>query len=287
MRSTFDQAYWIGHPDTLLPLRGARGSLSVEADEGVTFQTSMSGVVRARVRRKRAPRKWEVSIPAAHPGDIVGLQTLLAATLPPYQWVTPEAQVSNVLTPEQSILSDLIQPSSGLAHGGWWPLRGVYDGPGALSRVNPQAQGGNVAGVFLGPFPVPPAWVGRDVTVAAWLATARTAGARVQLQWLDAAGAQVSGAVRGSFVTGMDALRRSTATGTPPAGAVAGRLYIPYAEVIAQAQASWTPRPVTWVPGNGAMHTVIEEHSHDVRVAAMGRGKRVTDVSFTVREVGP
>lgn len=279
--------HWIGHPGALQPVVDY-GSWSTTDDLSPIIQESMGGGRRVRVRRHRPPRSWSFSIPSAHADELEPLRTLVTATLPPYQLVTAEAQVSNVLTPEQSTLSSLIQPSSGLGLGGWWPIAGEYEGGGALARLNPSAAFGNAANVFVGPFAVPPVWTGRKVTASVMVATARAEGARVSLQWLDAAGWTVSGAVGGDYVTGMDGLRRSTATGTPPAGAVAGRLLIQYAEIIAQPQATWTDAPVEWSTGNGADRVVITGLDRDTDLQVPdSRELRRADYGITMTEVGP
>ena len=280
--------HWIGHAGSLVPFKD-RGSVSVTDDVEPSIQVSMGGVRRARVSRNRPPRSWSLSMPDAHADDVAHVRALMTATLPPYQLVTAEAQVSNVLTPEQSTLSSLIQPSSGLGLGGWWPVAGEYQGGGTLVRLNPSAAFGNAANVFVGPFAIPPVWTGRRVTASVWLATAHTAGARVALQWLDAAGAQVSSdAVGGNYVTGMDGLRRSTATGTPPAGAVAGRLLIQYAEIIAQPQVTWTDAHVEWSPGNGADQVVITGLDRDTELQVPdSRNLRRASYSLNLTEVGP
>ena len=277
--------FWLGHPASLLPFHGFISPYSVDDDDDVKITKGMGGGVRARVPRDRPSRSWDIELPTVYPRDVANLRTLLTATLPPYQLVTPEAQVSNVLTPEQSTMSSLIQPSSGLGLGGWWPVAGEYEGGGALARLNPSAAFGALASVFVGPFAIPPVWTGRQVTASVWLATARAAGARVSLQWLDAAGSQTTGVVGGNYVSGMDGLRRSTATGAPPAGAVAGRLYIQYAEVIAQPQVTWTDEPTEWDVGAGADRVVVHGLSRSILTARPGQV--LQDVSFTATEVGP
>ena len=278
--------HWIGHPGSLVPVIDY-GSESTSDDFEPQVTTSMSGARRARVPRGRPPRSWSLSIPAAHNDQMAHLRTLATATRPPYQLVTAEAQVSNVLTPERSTMSSLISPSE-LSLGGWWPIASEHQGGGALTRLNPSAAFGNAANVFVGPVATPPVWTGRPVTASAWLATARATGARVVLQWLDAAGAQITPPAYGNFVTGMDGLRRSTATGTPPVGTVAGRLLIQYAEVIAQPQVTWTDAPVEWTVGNGANAVVITGLSRDTDLAVPDdRNLRRGDYSLTLAEVGP
>jgi len=275
--------HWIGHPGSLVPVIDY-GSESTSDDFEPQVSTSMSGVRRARVPRGRPPRSWSLSIPAAHNDQMAQLRTLAASTLPPYQLVTAEAQVSNVLTPERSVMSD---SNPALSLGGWWPIAGEYQGGGALTRLNPSAAFGQMAPVYIGPAPVPPVWTGREVTASVLVGTARAEGAQVGLQWLDAAGKLMS--TRWSTrVTGMDGLRRTTATGTPPAGAVACKLIVYYAEVIAQPQVTWTDAPVEWTVGNGADAVVITGLSRDTDLAVPDdRNLRRGDYSLTLAEVGP
>lgn len=225
-------------------------------------------------------------MPSAHADELASVRSLLTATLPPYVLVTAEAQVSNVLTPERSTMTSLLLPSAGLGLGGAFPLEGgAYS---TVTRLNPSAAFGNMAAVRVGPCPVPPTWTGRTVTVSAWVATARAAGALVVLQWLNAAGVAISGAVNGSSVTGMDVLRRSTASGVPPAGAVACRVEIQYAEIVAQPQVTWTDGPVEWSPGNGADRVVITGLDRDTELQVPdSRHLRRASYSLNLTEVGP
>lgn len=278
--------HWIGHPGALVPFIDY-GSEGVSDEHAPVIQEGMGGGRRVRVPRGRAPRSWKMTIPAAHADDVAHLRTLMAATLPPYQLVTAEAQVSNVLTPERSTLQSLISPS-GLALGGWFPIASEYQGGGAMARLNPSAAFGNLAGVWVGPCPIPPIWTGRKVTASAYLATARAAGARVSLQWLAATGATMT-QINGTYVTGMDGLRRSTVTATPPAGAAACRLYIQYAEILAQPQVTWTDAPIPeWSLGNGADQVVPTESSRDTDLAVPDNyGLRRGDYQLAFTEVVP
>ena len=275
--------HWIGHAGSLVPFKD-RGSVSVTDDVEPSIQVSLGGVRRARVSRNRAPRSWSLSMPDAHADDVAHVRSLMTATLPPYQLVTAEAQVSNVLTPERSVMSD---SNPELSLGGWWPIAGEYQGGGALVRLNPSAAFGQMAPVYIGPAPVPPVWTGREVTASVLVATARAEGAQVGLQWLNAAGNLLS-TIWSARVTGMDGLRRVTATGAPPAGAVACKLVVYYAEVIAQPQVTWTDAPVEWTVGNGADAVVITGLDRDTELQVPdSRNLRRGDYSLNLTEVGP
>lgn len=281
--------HWIGHPGSLGWIVD-RGEESVEDDIDVRVSTSMGGGRRVRVQRVRPLRAWSLQIPESHADEVRHLRSLLTSTIGPYQLITSHAQVSNVLTPERAEMMSLITPSAGLGQAGGWPIAAESGGGWTTTtKVNPSANGGAQGVVRVGPAPTPPWHTGRKVTVSAMLGTQRTAGAYVVLDWLDAAGAQIGAGVNGNAVTGMDGLRRSTATGTPPFGAVACRIGIVYAEVIGQPQVTWTDAPIEeWAPGEGADRMVVTASSRQTGLAVPDSyALRRSTHSFTLLETGP
>lgn len=276
--------HWLGYPGGLHPVVDL-GEESVTDDIAVSTFEPLGGGRRVFVPRARPLRSWSLSIPAAHADEVAHLRTLLAATMPPYTLVTADAQVSNVLTPERSVMGGLLQGSLSLA--GSWPIESASGGGwSTVTGLNPAAAGGAQGLVRIGPAPIPPLWTQRPVTASVLLATARTAGAYVVLDWLDAAGAQVGAGVNGNSVTGMDALRRSSVTATPPWGAAACRIGVVYAEVVAQPQVTWTDAVIPeWTVGNGADRVVVTSSSRSTSMAvpdayALRRG----DHSYTLME---
>lgn len=278
--------HWIGHPGSLLPIMDY-GAESVSDDVEVKASApSLGGGVRVRVSRGRPGRSWSLSIPTAHSDDVGHVRTLQSATLPPYQLVTAHAQVSNVLTPDRSVWRSLMPGSVTVSLAGAWPLAG--GGWSTVTALNPSAAFGNQALVRVGPCPTPPVFTGRKVTISARLGTARTAGAYVILDWLNAAGVQIGAGVNGNAVTGMDALRRSTVTAAPPAGAVSCRLGIAYAEILAEPQVTWTDAPIQeWSIGEGADRVVITGFSRDTTMAVPDQyALRRSNYSLTLMEPG-
>ena len=281
--------HWIGHPGALSWIVD-RGEESVEDQIDVRVSTSMGGGVRARVQRVRPLRSWSLQIPNAHADEVAHLRSLATSTLGSYQLITSHAQVSNVLTPERAEMMSLITPSAGLGLAGGWPIAPESGGGWTTSaRVNPAAVGGAQGVVRVGPAPTPPIWTGRKVSVSLLLATQRAAGCYATLDWLDAAGAQVGSGINGNTVTGMDALRRSTVTGTPPWGAVACRVGAVYAEVLSRPQVTWTDAPIEeWSPGEGADRVVVTSSSRQTDMAVPDDyALRRSTHSFTLLETGP
>lgn len=278
--------HWIGHPGSLQPATDY-GMESSKLNIPVSIETGMSGKRRIRVGRDRAPRTWSMSIPNAHEDDISHWETAQAALLPPYQLVTAKAQVSNALTPERSTLQSLEVGTLALAGG--WPIADAGGRWSTTTGLNPAAAGGANGLVRIGPCPVPPLWTNRPVTVSVQLATATALGAYVALEWLDAAGAAVAGTVVGNTVTGMDGLRRSSASGIAPWGAVACRLGIWRAEVISQPQVTWTADVIPeWALGRGADRVVITDFGQSTTMASPDHyGLRRADYDLTIEEAQP
>lgn len=273
--------YWIGHPGNLLPLPDYVGVLEVTSQQDPVLSESLGGGIRARIKRARPPRSWKVDIPNTHVDEVAQVRLLLNSTLGPYVWLDPWAQVTNVLTPEMSTMGSLVSPAAGLPqNGGGWRLIGTDGQQAALTRSNPTK-----GGVWIGPAPIPPVAVGRPVTASIWISS--SSSARVNLQWLDGSGSVMS-AVQGNIVTGLDGLRRSVATGIPPWGASAARIYVAGSEVLAMPAVTWTSDAVEWDVGNGVQQVVVGGMSRSTSHAVPeSRALRRADLSFTVTEVGP
>ena len=271
-------SFFFGHPGALYPIHAVVEPYGIDDDEGLSLSRSLGGGIRARSRRARASRSWKVTIPKAFPQDVINFREIVSSTLGPYVWVDPWAQVTNVLTPEMSTLGSLMTPAEGLPqNGGGWRLVGLDNQWAALTRSNPSK-----GYVRVGPAPIPPAIAGRPVTVSCWIASSTDAW--VVLQWLDGSG-NVVDSVYGNTVTGLDGLRRSVATATPPWGAVACRIQVSNAEVLARPAVTWTDKPVPWDVGNGALQVEISDVSR--KVTRADSTYRLHDLSFTVTEVGP
>lgn len=270
--------FWIGHPGALYHVHGVVSPYGIEEESEPVLTKSLGGGVRARTPRARAHRAWKVDIPDVFPQDVANLRTLLTATMGPYVFVDPWAQKTNLLTPEESVLSSVAAPAEGLAYGGGgWRLVGLPDQWVPVTRSNPSA-----GVVRVGHAPVPPAWASRTVTASCWLAGT---DAQVRMDWLDGSGNRITPSAFGSQVSGMDGLRRSVASGMPPWGCESVQITALNAEVLAQAAVTWTDAPTPWDVGNGVQRVIISGLSRSISRAS--DAYRMHDLSFTVTEVGP
>lgn len=271
--------YWIGHPG------GAWASLNAFFDSEPVrpivprFESawSLGGVHRVMPSPGRHLRQWALSFPALRAGDAAELEHLLGATVGPYWWVTPDAQVRNMLTPRMSLMTDDVSPGvsvlSQMPEGGRYPCD---DGSWAMTtRVVSSA-------VAMGWAPVVP---GQPVTVSAWLA-APVAG-RVTARWLNSDAAPI-GSVSGVDVSGVAVLSRSSVSVPAvdvPGNAVAVQVEVSGASVVSRPQVTATDDATVWETGKGALSVDAEITSWSPEFAAwpdlvMG------DVTLVVTEVG-
>jgi hypothetical protein len=265
--------FWIGHPGALLALPGIKGSLARTSSRDVSYTTSASGRTRAYLAARRTPlRQWKVTIPRMQPQEAAVLLGLLVGTDPPYLWVDPWSRLTNLLTPDAVALTGSVpalaplgrQP---LAEGGYAPTGGA----------NPTA-----AVVNLPPAPVVP---DQPVTVSAYLGSTGQAG--VSARWLNSNGA-IIGAITSTTVTGVLALNRaSVSVAAPPVTAAAVAIRIDGASVIAHPAVTWTAAVTAFGAGGGASQVIVASVDETIRAAELAAtGDRLTDLSFTVVEVG-
>lgn len=270
---------YLGNLGRLVELKGP-SSQSVAADDGYTFKTTLEGRVKARARSAR-PRQWSVDIGAATPADIANLLAFAGGEWGngPFVWVSVDAPVTNLLTPEvarcgpQAVFSSSVSRSGPMALG---------DGQWSGASLTTSDPGGTLwVGASKAPVPVIP---GQPVTASAYVIGA---GAKVRLHWVAADGSAMSGTVVSSPSGTAGAPKRLHATGVPPAGAVSCTLSTTGAPQITRPAITWTSTLFDWHPGEGCQKAVIHGLSRNVILAlrepAYGR---YSNASFTITEVG-
>ncbi|WP_068325039.1 hypothetical protein [Janibacter terrae] len=272
--------YWIGHVGSLHPILLHVGEHKRTSQPRVSLSETLSGRVLAQLSpRRTAPRSWSIGGPDELVKDVAALGEVLAGLRPPYVWVEPWAQVTNLLTPRSSLWQDTVAAQFSVSMAGRYPLDG--GGYAAATVVQSNVAQSMISGAA-------PVVQGLPVTVAAWVAGT---SARVNGQFLDSNRVAIS-QFAGNTVTGVDVLRRSHKTFTPaevPSNAVAVRLFTTNASVAARAQVTWTSGPVDWSIGGGASTVVVTDESLDTTWAVpdpgFAHGRRAS-VAFTVTEIG-
>ena len=270
---------YLGNLGRLVELKGP-SSQSVAADDGYTFETTLEGRVKAQARAAR-PRKWSVDIGAATPADLANLLAFAAGEWGngPFVWVSVDAPVTNLLTPEVSRCGPQAVFSSNVSRSGPMALgNGQWSGA-SLTTSDPS--GTLWVGASKAPVPVLP---GQPVTASAY---AIGAGAKARLHWVAADGSAMNGTVTSAGTGTAGTPQRLHATGTPPAGAVSCTMSTTRALQITRPAITWTKEPFDWHPGEGCQKAVIHGISRSVILALREPGYgRYSGASFTITEVG-
>lgn len=247
---------------------------SVSTGAAPSFFTGLDGSRTAFVQPVigRVMREWDVSMSDAHPEQVAAFQALAmgAMGMGPFVFVDPLAQVTNVLTPRQSLLlpetlPGTVTPSSAL-------VPGIGSVPAVLTRSGRVGAGS----------PVVP---GRHVTVSAWVMSAGPVTVTAQCATATGQAATVASQTRQGLGSG----GWVSATVLPGAGSAQVELQVQSTAQITVACPSitWTRQPVGWSPGRGANAVVVHGLKESFsRASPHAGGPRRIDYSATVTEVG-
>lgn len=253
-------------------------SQAVTVDDGTVFEQTLEGRVMAQVRSARR-RSWSVDIGAATPMDLANLLAFAGGEWGkgPFVWVSADAPVTNMLTPEGSLgVSNAAGNANALRSG---PMNLGADGwaGSSMSAVNPSAlmwmDGTRV-----------PVLQGQAVTGSA---SVLGVGAKVRLHWYAANGSALA-TVSTSPGSGVGAeARRLHVTATPPPGAASSALSVINAAQATRPAITWTDTLFDWQPGEGCLKAVIHGLSRQVILALRDPAYgRYANASFTITEVG-
>lgn len=250
---------------------------SVSTGASPSFFTGLDGARTAFVQpvAGRVLREWDVSMSGADPERAAAFQALVlgAYGVGPFLLVDPLAQVTNLLTPRQSLV-DPVTLSGGVSQ-----ARAVVPGlgsmPAALTSAGAAARFG--AGT--------PALPGRAVTVSAWVVSPQSV--TVTAQCMTASGSWTNGA--SATATALAGGRWVSVTVTPAAGSAQVDLRIQSGnrDTVACPAITWTRQPMGWSPGRGAAQVVVSGLREDFdRADPHAGGERRIDYTATVTEVG-
>lgn len=272
-----DGAYWIGRPHNLMRIDGGFGSISRDWTDNTKITYTAAGSPRAQVPVTRPYRVWDFQLSDALSRQYSLLHELLVTDPGPHVMVDPHTQVTNVLTPEASVLTR----QTNYARAGRWRVEG--GGWVSSALLNPAASPTNEAQVWAGAGPVNPE--GGPHTASMLIASNYEAD--VQIVFVDANNSILTWFASAPS-TGYDFLRRVSVTATPPPNTVAAHVVARRAEVVAQASLTWTEHPTDWTIGGLAQRCVITGVSDTVQQAGFGtnESRRRVSVSFSVNELG-
>ena len=270
-----DGAYYLGRPGNLHPIDGGFGGISRKWNDKTTIRYTAAGQPRAQVADTRPYREWSFTVDNSLPEQYAAIHDLITTDPGPFVMAEPYAQVTNLLTPEASTFSSLMNYN----RGGRWR---TSDG-GAVPHVilNDAASPTNEAQLWTGAGPTPP--TPRPMTASAYIGGT---DAWVIMMFVDMDNNWIEW-VNSERITNLSSLQRVSVTATPPSNAVAAHVIASRASVAARAALTWTDRPMDWGIGGLAQQCVVHGVSDDVGQAGYGAAwTRRVSTSFTVTEVG-
>lgn len=266
---------WIGPKGGLVEVLQYRGDLSVQADRPSRSLTTLGGRVKVQ-RGVRARRVWDAGVEGLTPAESASLLSLEAGGEPPWTWVDPYAQVTNVLTPEQSLVMPGTWSGTDVVEGGAVTVDGVRS-PRSVSH----SAGGFVDFTYrsAGEPDQPAVIPGLPVSVSVYVRGSGDLG----ISWRDYTNTPISSNQKS--YTHADMARVSMVNLIPPAGAVSAYIWVSGFTQAAMPALTWTKALTAWGPGRGCNRVVVEGLSEAVQQAS-STGESYSAVSFTIREVG-
>lgn len=268
---------FIGRLDGLVPVPILKeASVKESEDANWSFQTTVSGAVHAQ-RTPLSRRKWDVELAELPPSMLNSLRSIAMGGYGPgpFAWVAPHMQGTNLVTPDDSLMSKITGSANQYTAGGPMVLDGQWV-PQSRVCANGWAQSALAVHEFV---PVNP--TGGQITASVWI---KGAGMMVW-RWL------MPGGVTRTDPSGTWSLPAGSwwtyqsLSATPPAGAIAAQLVTYNCTGIAGVQVVWGNKaPTNYFPGEGCQKAVLSPVPRTFGAAdADGLWAKA---SFTVTEVG-
>ena len=266
---------YLGQKGALLAFKGPSVSSS-EQSRPASYRTTLGGKVKAQ-RGAASRRQWSVDIATATPGEVGALLALIEGGVPPWVWVEPYAQVTNLLTPEQSSLAPGTWSGPGAVEGG---TAASPDGVTAVRTLIHPSGGAMGFALRDGAVDGPPILPGVPIAYSVYV---RGSGA-LTISYRDWSGATLTDRAQ---TYSNPTFSRASFLSTPPEGAASVHLRISGALQAGNPAVSWTPDLAEWSPGRGCNRAVVDGVSEAAQLAVRTEpAMRRSQISFTVREVG-
>jgi len=242
-----------------------------------SYRTTMGGKVKVQ-RGKVTRRTWSVDVASASPLELSSLAALLQGGTPPWVYVDPYAQVTNLYTPDQSVLMPGTWDTSvAFVEGGAVTVGGVTIPRSVSINTANTIRFGYRDGIKLSP----PAMPNVRVYASAYLQGSGT----LVLTFQDYSGASV-GSSSLAYNTS-SGIARVAVSGIPPAGTASVQFNASGCLQAAGPAITWTDTLADWSVGRGCPAAVTEGLDEAVQIAVREANYlRRSQISFTVREIG-
>lgn len=249
-------------------------SQQVDTEERYSLQTTLEGRRKAQVKPV-GRRTWALSADHFRPNEHSLLSQFANGAWGngPFVFVSADAPVSNMLTPEVSMCGPEAAFGTQVSSVGELYIgNGVY-APRSLLNADPGSP------MYFGGVRTPVV-AGVRVTGSAWV---NGAGARVAVFWYDESGSFITS--NSSTVTASSGtVVRSYVSALPPVGAVSCVVGGLDTVKAAQPAITWTDSVQPWGDGQGCTKAVVHGVGRDQVLAVAGH--TYSNVGFTVSEVG-
>ena len=266
-------AVYAGTVGSLVALE-CESRLSQAAARSMSTMTTLGGRVIAQLGQAQR-RRWQVTVDNSDQTEVGKLAMMLDALPQPWVWLDSWAQVTNLLTPDQSSWRAYSYPSATVGS-----LVDLEGGGVAVSLNDPTSPTRGFA------FDVP-AVPGVPFTASVHARPKTTGGSvTVRVSWQDAAGAIITSNSGSRVCAPSGPWTRVTVTATPPAGAVKCYLVATNHIALAAPAVTFTDQAMAWGHGAGCTAAVLPGLSLDVLTAWQQPGGQRASYSFDVIEVG-
>ena len=268
---------FLGTAGNLIELPIYNAKPTVAHDRAASTKRTLGG--RVKVLRGARPRRvWTVSSERLTPAESAAIMALELGGTPPWVWVEPLARVTNLLSPEQSVLAPGTWSGTGVVQGGSVRVGGAFS-PRSVSH----ADGGFVDFIFraAGDVDQPAVVPGIPVSVSAYLRGSGVLG----ISWRNYANTPISNNQKS--YNNASLARVSMVNLIPPAGAATAYIWASGITQAAMPALTWTKGLADWSVGRGCNRAVIEGLSEAGQEAIFADpGASRSALSFTIREVG-
>lgn len=267
---------YLGQLGRLVPIY-SNPSMEVSGIPARTFQTTLEGRVKAQVRPV-GRRSWTLSAAYASPGEVAALLDFATGVWGngPFAWVPPTAPAINMLAPDVASCGlEAIRTSNASMAGPLLLPDGSWAGRSLLNSDTSEL-------MFFGPGTIPVV-AGGTVTASAYVVGA---GAKCAVQFRDSAGEFVSSKYSTQSGVAGSSIRLSVTAEVPP-NAVSCAVFGANTIRGARPALTWTDHANEWGPGEGCSKAIVEAVSREALTGSTDvRGRRDSNISFTIREVG-
>lgn len=268
---------WVGPLGSLVRVPCV-SQMQVGVASGVVTRHALGGAPYT-VRLGRDWREWSLGRGVLSRAEVGLLAQLSRTQSAPWRLIPDQAHLYNLLTPYAAAWEDWV-PSRAQAV---LTRHGPVVLPGEEVAATHVQMVGEASTLNFHTSPVVPVLPGGVVTVSMWMMRTTGAGRGVRLEWVDAAGVEVSLGPWAAVSVPAGQWARRVVTATAPAGAAGLRVSVRQTSFAALPQVTWTAGEVAWADGQAA-EAVVLGPAQESPVLLLG-DREITAAQWVAQEV--